>query len=259
MIKRPAWSHKGDFGHVLVVGGSPEYTGSPVLNGLAAYAAGCDLVTIAAPEQVAWAINAYSPDLITRKLPGGWLNLSHVHEIAELARDCDSLLIGGGLSHRQETLAAVEKIVNLVEIPVVMDADALRVRIPEGAVITPHAGEFERAFGSRPSTDVAERKKSVEVTAREYSCTILLKGHIDIVSDGRRTVTSKKGNPYMTVGGTGDTLAGILASLLAREVKPFDAAVKAARINGKAGGLCLKKEKRVLASHLIDHIPFCMK
>ncbi len=255
MKSRPPWSHKGDFGNVLIVGGSREYAGSPILNGLAAYAAGCDLVTIATPEKVAWAINAYNPDLITHKLSGEWLGPQHVHEIIELSRKMDCLLIGGGLYHRQDTLSAVQKIVDTVKIPVVMDADALRVRIPEGAVITPHSVEFERAFGVRPSTNLSERKKLVTETAGEYSCIILLKGHVDIISDGKRTVMNRTGNPYMTVGGTGDTLAGILASLIAQKMRSFDAAVKAAGVNGKAGGECLKKEKRVLASHLVEYIP----
>jgi len=254
-MARPPWSHKGDFGNVLVVGGSREYAGSPILNGLAAYAAGCDLVTIATPEKVAWAINAHSPDLITHKLSGEWFGPQHVHEIMELSRRMDCLLIGGGLYHRQDTLSAVQKIVDTVRLPVVMDADALKVRIPEGAVITPHSVEFERAFGAKPSTNLAERKKLVAEIAWEYSCTILLKGNVDIISDGKRTVLNRTGNPFMTVGGTGDTLAGILASLIAQKMKPFDAAVKAAYINGKAGDACLKKEKRVLASHLIDYIP----
>ncbi len=248
---RPPWSKKGDFGKVLIVGGSERYVGAPALAGMAALAAGADIVKIAAPERVAWAINSITPDLITLKLEGERLGEEHVDEI--LAEEYDSLLVGNGLGRAEKTMAAVKALLEKGE-KLVVDADALKAKIiPKGAVLTPHLGEFEILFGERPES-LEERKKAVKRRAKENSCVILLKGHVDVVSDGEKVETIEAGNPRMTVGGTGDTLAGVVAAL--RAVKePYEAAVSGATINGKAGDSALKKFGAPLPSLLVKEIP----
>lgn len=256
MIDRPPWSHKGDFGRVLIVGGSREYAGAPALSGMAALSARCDLCTIAAPEKVAWSINGLYPDLITHKLSGDYLSPKHFTEIKRLLKRSDALLIGPGLGDRPETLKAAASLIASSRIPTVIDADAFKIpRIPAGKILTPHAKEFFHAFGVMPSTDIEQRKQLVARAAKKSGCTLLLKGHIDLISDGTRTAENRTGTPFMTVGGTGDTLSGILAALLSQKMPAFDACRKAAWCNGKAGSECLKHEHRVLASRLINYIP----
>lgn len=253
---RLPWSHKGDHGRLLIVGGSIDYVGAPALAGMAALYAGCDLCTIAAPENAAWAINCLSPDLITIKLKGERLTERNLAVLLEASGKCDAVLIGNGLGAHPSTLSAVQKFVDRVDKPLVLDADALKIKdITEGSILTPHAGEFFILSGEKPTTDLVERRELVRTVARKLGCIIILKGHVDIISDGNRVVENRTGNPYMTIGGTGDTLAGILGSLLVQGTPKFEAAVRAAEINGMAGDLCLKQEKHVLASKLLKYIP----
>jgi NAD(P)H-hydrate epimerase len=127
-------------------------------------------------------------------------------------------------------------------------------------VITPHSIEFSVLSGIKPPEDLKKRIKLVKKTASQLNCIIALKGYVDLISDGKKVSVNKTGNPYMTVGGTGDTLAGICGSLLARKVDPFEAACAACYINGKAGDLAAKRlGEGFLASDLIDEIPKVIK
>lgn len=247
---RPPWSKKGDFGKVLIVGGSERYVGAPTLAGMAALAAGADIVKIAAPEKVAWTINSLSPDLITIKLKGEWLEKGHVKEI--LKEDYDALLVGNGLGTKKETIDAVKLLLKRGE-KMIIDADAFKAkRIPAGSILTPHLGEFELLFGERPEK-LEERKKAVKRWAEEQNCVILLKGHIDVVSDGKRVETMKAGTPHMTVGGTGDTLAGAVAALSCSKEK-MEAAIMGAKMNGRAGDESVKKYGAATPSLLLKEL-----
>jgi len=249
---RPLWSKKGDFGKILVVGGCDKYVGAPALAGLAAFAAGADVVKIAAPEKVAWAINCMSPDLITLKLEGKVVEKKHVRKI--LSESYDAMLVGNGIGTDKRTIAAVKELLKKGK-NLVVDADAFKAKfIPKGAIITPHLGEFSLLFGKQPQT-LAERKRDVLEMAHKHGCVILLKGHIDVISDGKRVATNSTGNPYMTTAGTGDTLAGVVAALRANH-EPFDAAVLGAKINGMAGDRVLRKYGKVLASDIVREIAY---
>src|SRR3989338_11301890 len=137
-------AHKGDSGKVLVIGGSSVYVGAPALAGLACLRAGCDWVTIAAPEKVAWAINTLSPDLITHKLKGKALSSSHIHELSSMLPFYDSLILGNGMGISASKKRLVRYLSSLPH-PKVIDADALKmVRFQDcrNAILTPHAGEL---------------------------------------------------------------------------------------------------------------------
>jgi NAD(P)H-hydrate epimerase len=261
--KRPEWSHKGDFGKLLVVGGSNLYSGSPMLNALAAYRAGCDLVRVVSPENAANAIKAYSPDLIAFPLKGNNLSPMHVKQITEMQNDADAIVIGGGLGRTKEVFAAVRKIILNTKLPTVIDADAIHAinfKLNENFIVTPHSYEFSVLSGVKPMIDIEKRAIEAKLLAIKLNCTILLKGHIDVISNGVSIALSKTGNSYMTKGGMGDTLAGICGALLARGVKPFDAACAAAYINGRAGDLAAKKlHEGLMASDLVKHIPEAIK
>lgn len=261
-IPRPAWSKKGDFGKLLVVGGSLQYSGSPIFNALAAYRAGCDIVKIAAPEEAAEAVKAYLPDMIAYPLEGDHLSKSHVKTVLDMQKDADAIVIGGGLTRNNAVLDAVRAIIKKTKIPTVIDADAIhavakgKIKLRKSFVVTPHSHEFFVLSGKKPSSDMEERKRMTKELASSLGSVILLKGHVDVISDGKKFALNKTGSPYMTKGGFGDTLAGIVGALLARGVPAFDAACAAAYINGRAGELAAKKfGESTMASDLLWNIP----
>ncbi|MFH0832503.1 MAG: NAD(P)H-hydrate dehydratase [Candidatus Aenigmatarchaeota archaeon] len=264
--KRDDWSCKYDFGSLLVVGGSKSYHGSPTFNALAALRSGCDLVTVVAPERAANIIASYSPDLITYPLKGDFLRREHLNDLLKLAEKKAAVVVGGGLGRDIETMMTVDEFLKRTDIPCVIDADAIHAvaknkkAIKSNHLITPHTREFFALSGIKLRRNISRREEFVQKIAKELGCTILLKGFVDVISDGRKTEMNKTGNPYMTKGGTGDTLAGICGSLLAQGINVFDAACAAAYINGAAGDLAAKEKKQsLLASDLIEKISEVIK
>lgn len=261
--ERPKWSHKGDFGRLLVIGGSKRYTGAPALAALSAMAslrAGVDLVLVAAPERAANIIASFSPNLITEPLEGGFVSMRNMKKINYLAGKFDAISIGSGLGEEKETGKFVTKFIEKIRKPCVIDADAIKAlkkkRLGDNFVLTPHAYEFYNISGEKPKQDITGRAKVVEKFAKKINSTILLKGAIDIISDGKRTALNRTGNPYMTTGGTGDVLTGICGSLLAQGISPFKSACASAYITGRAGDLAVKKKKQgLLATDIIEKIP----
>jgi NAD(P)H-hydrate epimerase len=251
--KRAGGEHKGDFGRVLIVGGSRDYSGTPALVGLAALRTGADLATVCCPAYAAKQLKCY-PDLIIHPLESeAHLRESDVDRI--LSMSFDSLVLGNGLGLSEETRDAVKKLLKEVEKPVVVDADALKLMKPKhikkNFILTPHTKEFEILFGEYPE----DRGSSAEKFAKEYGCVLLLKGQADVVTDGVRTKLNHTGNPGMTVGGTGDVLAGIVGALSAK-ADAFTAACAGAFLSGLAGDLASKDAGHSLtASDCIEKIP----
>ena len=239
-LTRAAESHKGDHGEVLVVGGGP-YTGAPALAAQAALRAGADLVRVAVPKAVAREVQGYSENLILRPFVGEYLADEHVHRLLTLAAEHDVVVLGPGLGDEGETLDAVATFLDSYEGRAVVDADALQV-VPDvetsaTLVCTPHQGEL-RAMGGETADDWRDRTELVAGFATELGHTLLVKGAYDVVSDGERVRVGRTGNPGMTVGGTGDVLAGAVGGLLADRdagLDPLDAAAIGAYANGRAG------------------------
>jgi NAD(P)H-hydrate epimerase len=266
-VKRPDWSHKGNFGHVLVIGGSRKYSGSPAFAALAAFRSGSDLVTIAAPERAADIIATFTPDMITEPLKGNYLHPRHLYPILELAKNADAIVIGGGIERRQETLTFVHNLLKNVKVPCVIDADAIHAVSHNPAilsgrpfVLTPHQREFQSLTKQEIGLDVSQRSEMVKFFAQRFRTTLLLKGHVDIISDGERISHNLTGNPNMTKGGTGDTLAGICGAILGMKFDPFTAACAAAYINGAAGDLAARERgPGLMASDILDKIPLIIR
>lgn len=253
-------AHKGDHGRVLVVGGGP-YTGAPALTGLAALRAGADLVEVATPETAADAVASYAPDLIVHSLVGGHLTPAHVASLDDAIDRADVLAVGPGLGSHEETQAAVSLLLEAAVESIVVDADALAVLSEASAtadvIATPHAGEFAGMGFDRPA-DWREAESVVATAAEDLAATVLLKGRYDVVSDGDRTAVNRTGNPGMTVGGTGDVLAGVTAAL-AHRAAPVEAASVAAWATGRAGDRCLEEiGLGFLASDVVGAIPAAM-
>jgi NAD(P)H-hydrate epimerase len=261
--KREMKSRKGAGGRVLIIGGSKTFSGAPALAALAALRTGADLVYIASPGQTAYTIASYSPDLIAIKLNGENINPGNLDELKPWIEKSNAIVIGPGMGLAEETIEASKEIVTyLKEInkPAVIDADALKsikgFELYPFAVITPHAGEFKIFFGYDVKDNPRERISQVIDSAKRANCVVLLKGYFDIISDGERFRLNKTGNPGMTVGGTGDTLTGIVATLMAQGLSPFDAASIGAFINGLAGSLAYAKYgNHITPSDLVNEIP----
>ncbi|MFB6080113.1 MAG: NAD(P)H-hydrate dehydratase [Haloferacaceae archaeon] len=260
-LRRSPDSHKGDHGEVLVIGGGP-YTGAPALSAQAAGRAGADLVRVAPPRSVAREVQAFEAGLIVRPFDGERLVESVVPRLLDLARDHDAVVLGPGLGDDEETLAAARAFLEGYDGRAVVDADALRV-VPDAAtdatlVCTPHAGELA-GMGYEVGTDRAEREATAARAAADLGVTVLLKGRHDVASDGTRTRMNRTGTPAMTVGGTGDVLAGTTGALLATtdpELDPLAAASVGAYANGIAGELAAGgRENGLIASDLLDRLP----
>ncbi len=261
-LTRPVSSHKGDAGRVLVIGGG-AYSGAPALAALAALRAGADIATVAAPKSVSDIIASFSPNLIVRPLSGDRLVEKDIPVISELIKKHDVVVIGMGLGNEDATLAAVMKIFPLCR-KAVVDADALMPDVIQAGhgdiIVTPHAGELKRLSGEA-DVPVGEKEKLEFVTdfAKNREITVLLKGQIDLISDGKEVRANRTGNAGMTVGGTGDVLAGLTGALFAKH-DAFPSACAAAFINGAAGDLAFSQfGYGLLATDVIDRIPEVMK
>ena len=258
-------SHKGDFGRLLVIGGSETFSGAPTLVAQAALRTGVDLAYVAAPEKTARAISSLSPDLITIKLTGDHLNPDNLNQLKPYIEACDAVAVGPGLGLHDETKKSVKLIVDAVERlgkALVLDADGLKAfagfkrKLKVPSVLTPHAGEYSILAGKKLPGILDRKVADVQKTSAGLNAVVLLKGRVDIVSDGKRFKLNFTGNPGMTVGGTGDVLTGVVGAFLAQRTDPYDAAVAGAFVNGAAGDfLFQEKGAHMVASDLITWIP----
>ena len=257
LLSRPSDAHKGAFGEVLVVGGGP-YTGAPALAAQAAMRAGADLVRVACPRAVAREVQSFEEGLILRPFDGDHLTTESLDHVRALAADHDAVVFGPGLGDDAATLAAVRDFLADYEGRAVIDADALQV-VPDvetdaTLLCTPHQGEL-RAMGGPSADDWRERLDAVADFAADIGHTLLVKGAYDVISDGTDARANRTGNPGMTVGGTGDVLAGMAGALLATQ-DPVDAGALAAYANGLAGDRIVDRQGYgLLASDLLPELP----
>jgi len=261
-----ASSHKGQNGRLLVIAGGP-YTGAPALVGFGALGMGVDLVHIATPALAATVVASYSPTFIVHPLVGHRLLREDLRQIQEITSRVDAVAIGPGLGDVEGTLEAVREVVRSLSIPIVIDADAIkavgadpRCLAGKKAVLTPHSREFQTLTGKSLPDPPEERAGIVRDAAKSLGATILLKGPVDIVSDGARLKFNYTGNPGMTVGGTGDVLCGVTAGLIAKGMSPFDAARLAAFANGAAGDLAFEAKSYGLTSvDVADNLGYVLR
>ena len=264
---RKSNSRKGDNGKVLVVGGSYMYHGAPILSSLAALRTGCDLVYTAVPKVNAQATRAASADLIVIPLADSKLTRGSVNKLlGQIPAGIDSATIGMGLAVQDiEALKLLVKSLIERDVRLSLDASALRKEIlpiikAKNVLVTPHASEFERLFGEKIPDNKKTRISIVAKHAKKNSITILLKGMDDIITDGTKTLINSKKTPAMTVGGTGDVLSGIAASMLSQNRDVIEAAASAAFVNGQAGKTVQKNlGMHMVATDLIDVLPLISK
>jgi NAD(P)H-hydrate epimerase len=269
--KKPIDSRKYDYGLLLVIGGSQFYSGSPAFTSVAAFRAGVDMVRIIAPKRAADIIASLSPNLAAFPLEGDWLEKKHLAilmSMTEGAKDVSrgktAVVIGGGMGRTKETQETILEYLSQISIPAVIDADAIHaiakkpeVILGKNFLITLDAYEFFILTGKDVSNlTEEERIKTVEKESARLGTTILLKGIVNIISDGKQIALDKTGSPYMSKGGFGAPLAGICGALMARGFSAFETAQAGAFINGKAGEIASQKLKEgMLATDLIKAIP----
>lgn len=221
-------SHKGAGGNVTVIGGGP-YQGAPFLAGVAALRSGADLVRVASP------VDGFMPDIIHERLSGNKISPDHLELLISFAENSDAIICGPGLGTAPESLATASEVVGASN-KAVVDADLFRAPLPKAkqqTIYTPHAGEFSRVFGNL-SDKLPERGVQVRTAAKTPGSVLLVKGRVDVISNGSLVKFNRTGTSAMTVGGTGDVLAGCCGGLLAR-MDAFSAACAAAYGVGRAG------------------------
>jgi NAD(P)H-hydrate epimerase len=227
---------------------------------------GVDLVFIAVPASIATAVRSLSPDFIVVPLPDSKLTRGNVSKLLTWVPDVDVYAVGPGLGPQPpESLAQALNQMKGEGRSLVVDADALRQQVIPSirktkTVVTPHAREFERLFGTKLPDDLDGMVDVVSSEAKKAGVTVLLKGPTDVISDGERTAINDTHSPAMTVGGTGDVLTGVTAGLLAKKVPPFEAACAAAYINGFAGVEAVKQlGLHITASDVANNVANAMK
>jgi ADP-dependent NAD(P)H-hydrate dehydratase / NAD(P)H-hydrate epimerase len=272
--KRPADSHKGDFGHVLVIAGSSGYTGAAYLSSQAAILSGSGLVTLAIGRSLYEVMASKLVEVMVRpffETKDLSLSLLAEKDILTFSEKCSAVCIGPGISQNRETQKLVLNLVSKLTKPMAIDADGLNalaghVDILKAAkapvVLTPHPGEMARITG-RDKEEIQNNRKEVAMTfAAEYNTVLVLKGHETVVANpAGELYVNQTGNPGMASGGTGDCLTGIIASFIGQGIEPFMASSLAVYYHGLAGDLAVK-EKGVLsliATDILNKLPEVLK
>jgi len=273
MKKRKRDSHKGDYGHVFVVGGSVGLTGAAALASNASLRAGAGLVTLGVPASLNLAMEKKLTEIMTCPLPetrDGSLSVKAKKEILKRAGGADVVVLGPGLSRNTETKRLVRQLVAGIKKPMVIDADALNAiaenisvlkRVKVEYVVTPHAGEMSRLV--KKSTDYI-KKNRISVAKKfsnYYNAVVVLKGPGTVVAGQGKTYVNKTGNPGMATAGSGDVLTGVIAGFLAQGLKEFEAARFGVYVHGLAGDLAAKEKGEVglIAGDILEKIPEAIK
>lgn len=272
--KRRKDTHKGSYGHLLIVAGSLGKTGAAVLAGRAALRSGAGLVTVATARTALPIVARSMAELMTEPLAETTEKTvaeDALPRVLALLKGKSALLLGPGLSTHPSTAAFVLGLLAKVGIPTVIDADGLNIvaaklealdRLRGRAVLTPHPGEFARLVG-RSSEEVLKHR--LEITpefAVRHGVTVVLKGHRTLIAgpDGRVFV-NPTGNPGMATGGTGDVLSGIIAAQIVQEKDPLGAVLSAVYVHGLAGDIAADRlgEKSLTAGDIVRYLSPAMR
>lgn len=280
LSQRQPDGHKGDYGRVLIVGGSRGMVGAVALASNAALRGGAGLVTFAAPQTVQLTIAGLCPCATSLPLAcdeSGRLSREALREMTDAAQLCDVLAVGPGMGvggpQKDLVQAAIQQ-----QKPLILDADGLNnlakivnwssmLRCP--AVLTPHPGEFARLTGRSVGEIQAARESSAVAAARRWNqaapddaqLVCVLKGASTVVTDGQRVFVNETGNPGMATGGSGDVLTGLTAAMVGQGMSPFESACLAVHVHGLAGDLAAEElgQASMIASDLLDFLPAAMQ
>ncbi|MFH1876927.1 MAG: NAD(P)H-hydrate dehydratase [Candidatus Omnitrophota bacterium] len=274
LFKRKPDTHKGDYGYVLVIGGSPGLTGAVCLCASAALRMGAGLVRAAVPGSLTGIVATKLTEVMTLLLPEmhpGYLCPDAFGTIEQMLSRVDAIALGCGASSNEAARVLMLKVIKEVDKPIVVDADGLNAlssdtcileaRTTKNLILTPHALEFSRISGYSIEDIKKNRKALVKDFALRYNLTLVLKGHRTLVSDGRKLFENTTGNPGMATAGTGDVLTGMIAGLLGQGLIPFCAAQIGVYLHGLASDLASREKTEIclIASDIIDYLPKAIK
>jgi hydroxyethylthiazole kinase-like uncharacterized protein yjeF len=268
---RPLVANKGNFGHVLVIGGSVGKAGSVAMAGMAALRTGAGLSTVATPKSVLATVAGFHPEVMTEPLDetdAGTISTRASEHMDALIKGKTVLAVGPGISRNPETSEFVRGLVMKCKAPLVLDADGLNAfegRASElngkgrSLVITPHPGEMARLAGSTVAAVQRDRINVARTFAREHELILVLKGHRTLIAQPDGTVwVNTTGNPGMATGGTGDILTGMVAGLIAQNPEHIvEAVVAAVHLHGLAGDVARESmgEHSLVATDLVKALP----
>ena len=272
--KRDAGSHKGDFGHVLVIAGATGYTGAAYLTSQAAILSGSGLVTLAAGKSLQDVMAVKLTEVMVKpffETRDGSLSLLAEKELITFSQKCDAVAIGPGISQNKETQNLVRNLVQKISKPIVLDADGINAisgqteilkQAKSGLVLTPHPGEMSRLIKKEIGEIQANRKDVALGFANEYNTVLILKGHNTVVAGpAGELYINETGNAGMATGGSGDVLTGMIAAFIGQGVDPFSASVMGVYYHGLAGDLALKEKgpMSLIATDILNKIPEALK
>lgn len=272
--KRRRNSHKGDYGHVLVIAGSVGLTGAAYLASEAALLMGSGLVTCAIPKSLNNIMAKKLSEVMTLPLEDrdrGYFPTSAFSKIIRFSEKTHAVAIGPGISQKSDVKKLVKKLIRNLNKPIVLDADGINCiadepeilkKAKKSLVITPHPGEMSRLIRKRIDHIQKNRKKTAKEISKKYGITVVLKGADTVVAsrDGHIYI-NKTGNPGMASGGVGDVLTGVIASLIGQGFTPFEAAKYGVYIHGRAGDIAAKEKGEVSlrAQDVLNNIPNAIK
>lgn len=268
MVPRKADSHKGIYGHVLAVGGSANMSGSLILAGRGALKAGAGLVTYMMPRSLQETVRAQSLEAMTFPLPENEdvsLGLAAAEPILQQTGN-KILVLGMGLSRTEDSTALVKRIVEDVNCPLVLDADALvalgdtegRKRDQYPLILTPHPGEMSRILGWSIREVQANRVKAAKEVAEKFNAIVVLKGSRTIIASPQgKILVNLTGNAGMATGGMGDVLSGIIGAFLGQGYDALTAAAFGVYFHGLAGDVAAedKGEMGLTAGDIVAYLP----
>lgn len=258
--KRSKWSHKGDFGKILMVAGSKGKMGASVLCARACMRSGAGLLTVLVPSSGYTIMQVSVPEAMAL-VDNSAEEFSTVPDLSLF----DVLGVGPGLGTSEQTKVAFTKVLKEAQVPMVLDADALNLLarnpellefLPKKAILTPHPKEFERLVGKWQHD--YERLQKQQQFSQKHGVVMVLKGpHTSISAPDGRVYFNSTGNPGLATGGSGDVLTGVLTAMLGQGYEPFDAAVLGVFLHGLAADLAARElgEEAIIASDLINYLP----
>lgn len=270
-LRRKLSSHKGNFGHLLIVAGSEGMTGAAALVSMGALRVGAGLVTLACPEKLNFILEEKLTEVMTLPLPGtpeGTFSSLGIEKLENFSHRCSALCLGPGLRINEETKKLVKEILERFELPLVLDADGINCIEGEreilknyrsSFVLTPHPGEAARFMGTSKEKVQKDRIKSALSIARDSGGVVVLKGACTVVAipEGRVWV-NVTGNPGMASGGSGDILAGMIGGFLSQGFPPRESALLGVFLHGLAGDLAvkIKGEVSLIPQDLLEELPY---
>lgn len=268
--QRSSSSHKGDYGRVFILAGSPGCTGAAHLAGMGAMRSGAGLVTVGVPQRVYTIVARRESEVMVRPFASGrdgTFAAGALKPVLAFARGQDVMALGPGMSQSSSAVRLIRAAVSGFAGPKILDADGLNAfqgkasllaKLCGGLILTPHAGEFVRVFGGPlPHTEAARKKRALQAS-RESRAVVILKGHRTVVAEpGGRFFINSTGNPGMASGGTGDVLTGVCAALAGQGLSLWDVARFSVYLHGLAGDFAAarKGQTGMVASDLLEELP----